>query len=58
MKENLKQDNKTDNTISKYFNILSLMFKKAVDNNVISKMPYFPPLKVVNQVNIHIKTQN
>ena len=37
MKENLKQDNKTDNTISKYFNILSLMFKKAVDNNVISK---------------------
>ena len=50
MKENLKQDNKTDNTISKYFNILSLMFKKAVDNNVISKMPYFPPLKVVNQV--------
>ncbi len=50
IKENLKQDNKTDNTISKYFNILSLMFKKAVDNNVISKMPYFPPLKVVNQV--------
>ena len=50
MKENLKQDNKTDNTISKYFNILSLMFKKAVDNNIINKMPYFPPLKVVNQV--------
>ena len=50
IKENLKQDNKTDNTISKYFNILSLMFKKALDNNVISKMPYFPPLKVVNQV--------
>jgi hypothetical protein len=50
IKENLKQDNKTDNTISKYFNILSLMFKKAVDNNVISKMPYFPPLKIVNQV--------
>ena len=50
LKENLKQDDKTDNTISKYFNILSLMFKKAVENNVLSKMPYFPPLKVVNQV--------
>ena len=50
LKENLKQDDKTDNTISKYFNILRLMFKKAVENNVLSKMPYFPPLKVVNQV--------
>ena len=50
LKENLKLDRKTDNTISKYFNILSLMFRKAVDNNVLSKMPYFPPLKVVNQV--------
>ena len=26
------------------------MFKKALDNNVISKMPYFPPLKIINQV--------
>ena len=50
LKENLKQDDKTDNTISKYFNILRLMFKKAVENNVLSKIPYFPPLKVVNQV--------
>ena len=50
LKENLKQDDKTDNTISKYFNILRLMFKKAVENNVLNKMPYFPPLKVVNQV--------
>ena len=50
LKENLKQDDKTDNTISKYFNILRLMFKKAVENNVLSKMPYFPPLKIVNQV--------
>ena len=50
LKENLKQDDKTDNTISKYFNILRLMFKKAVENNVLSKMPYFSPLKVVNQV--------
>ena len=50
LKENLKQDEKTDNTISKYFNILSLMFRKAVDNKVLNKMPYFPPLKVVNQV--------
>ncbi len=50
LKENLKQDDKTDNTISKYFNILRLMFKKAVENNALSKMPYFPPLKVVNQV--------
>ena len=50
LKENLKQDDKTDNTISKYFNILSLMFRRAVENNVLSKMPYFPPLKVVNQV--------
>ena len=50
LKENLKQDDKTDNTISKYFNILSLMFRKAVENNLIKKVPYFPPLKVVNQV--------
>ena len=50
LKENLKQDDKTDNTISKYFNILRLMFRRAVENNVLSKMPYFPPLKVVNQV--------
>ena len=50
LKENLKQDDKTDNTISKYFNILSLMFRKAVENNLIRKVPYFPPLKVVNQV--------
>ena len=34
LKVNLKQDELTDNTISKYFNILSLMFRKAVDNNV------------------------
>ena len=50
LKVNLKQDELTDNTISKYFNILSLMFRKAVDNNVLNKMPYFPPLKIVNQV--------
>ena len=50
LKENLKQDEKTDNTISKYFNILSLMFRKAVENNLIKRVPYFPPLKVVNQV--------
>ena len=50
LKENLKQDQKTDNTISKYFNILSLMFRRAVENNVLTKMPYFPPLRVVNQV--------
>ena len=48
--ENLKMDKKTDNTISKYFNILSLMFRKAVENNLIKKVPYFPPLKVVNQI--------
>ena len=50
LKENLKQDDKTDNTISKYFNILSLMFRKAVENSVIKQMPYFPPLNIVNQV--------
>ena len=50
LKDNLKQDSKTDNTISKYFNILSLMFRKAVENNLIKKVPYFPPLKVVNQI--------
>ena len=50
LKINLKQDELTDNTISKYFNILSLMFRKAVDNNVLNKMPYFPPLTIVNQV--------
>ena len=26
------------------------MFRKAVENNLIKKVPYFPPLKVVNQV--------
>ena len=57
LKENLKQDDKTDNTISKYFNILSLMFKKAVDNNVLSKMPYFPPLKIVNQVRLSYQNE-
>jgi hypothetical protein len=50
LKDNLKLDNKTDNTISKYFNILSLMFRKAVENNLIKKVPYFPPLKIVNQI--------
>ena len=50
LKENLKQDDKTDNTVSKYFNILSLMFKKAVENGVMKRVPYFPPLKIVNQV--------
>ena len=46
----LREDKKTDNTISKYLNILSLMFRKAVENNLIKKVPYFPPLKVVNQI--------
>ena len=50
LKDNLKQDEKTDNTISKYFNVLSLMFRKAVENNLIKKVPYFQPLKVVNQI--------
>lgn len=47
--QNLKEDNKTDNTISKKFNVLRLMFRKAVDSNVMTAMPYFPPLTVVNK---------
>ncbi len=46
---NLKEDKKTDNTISKKFNVLRLMFRRALDNRVINAMPYFPPLTVVNR---------
>jgi len=47
--QNLKEDKKTDNTISKKFNVLRLMFRKAIDSRVINAMPYFPPLTVVNR---------
>ena len=47
--QNLKEDGKTDNTISKKFNVLRLMFRRAVDSRVMSAMPYFPPLTIVNK---------
>ena len=48
LKDNLKQDNKTDNTISKYTTVLSNMFNYAIKNGVIKSKPDFPKLKIVN----------
>ena len=45
----LREDKKTDNTISKYLNILSLMFKRAHNLGTIRYIPEMPSLKVVNQ---------
>lgn len=45
----LREDKKTDNTISKYLNILSLMFKRAHNLGTIKYIPEMPSLKIVNQ---------
>jgi len=47
--ENLRQDEKTDNTISKYLNVVSNMFNYAIKNGVIKSKPDFPRLKIINQ---------
>ena len=46
---NLKADNKTDNTISKYMSVLNMMFKKAQDMGVIKSIPDMPSLTVINK---------
>ena len=45
----LREDKKTDNTISKYLNILSLMFKRAHNLGTIKYIPELPSLNIVNQ---------
>ena len=45
----LREDKKTDNTISKYLNILSLMFKRAHNLGTIKYIPEMPSLNIVNQ---------
>tara|TARA_B100000902_G_scaffold356269_1_gene369802 strand:- start:1555 stop:2790 length:1236 start_codon:yes stop_codon:yes gene_type:complete len=45
----LREDKKTDNTISKYLNILSLMFKRAHNLGTIKYIPEMPSLKIVNE---------
>ena len=45
----LREDKKTDNTISKYLNILSLMFKRAHNLGTIKYIPEMPSLKIINQ---------
>jgi hypothetical protein len=45
----LREDKKTDNTISKYLNILSLMFKRAHNMGTIKYIPELPSLNIVNQ---------
>jgi len=47
--ENLKLDKKTDNTISKYISLISQMFKRGLNNGVITRLPDFPTFKVINQ---------
>ena len=48
--ENLRQDQKTENTISKYLNVVSNMFNYAIKNNVVKSKPDFPRLRIVNQL--------
>ena len=45
----LREDKKTDNTISKYLNILSLMFKRAHNLGTIKYIPEMPSLTIINQ---------
>ncbi|MDC1148280.1 hypothetical protein OAT00_01235 [Pelagibacteraceae bacterium] len=45
----LREDKKTDNTISKYLNILSLMFKRAHNLGTTKFIPEFPSMNIVNQ---------
>jgi len=48
MVENLRMDNKTDNTISKFTTVLSNMFNYAIKNLVMKSRPDFPMLKIIN----------
>jgi len=45
----LREDKKTDNTISKYLNILSLMFKRAHNLGTIKYIPEMPTMNIVNR---------
>ena len=45
----LREDKKTDNTISKYLNILSLMFKRAHNLGTTKYIPEMPTMNIVNQ---------
>ncbi|MDB2441989.1 hypothetical protein N9W20_01550 [Candidatus Pelagibacter bacterium] len=45
---NLRLDNKTDNTISKYMSVLNMMFKRAQNLGVIKSLPDMPSLAVIN----------
>ena len=46
---NLKSDNKTNNTITKYMSILNMMFKKAQNTGVLKSIPEMPTLTVINK---------
>ena len=46
---NLKSDNKTNNTITKYMSILNMMFKKAQNQGVLKTIPDLPSLTVINK---------
>ena len=48
MTNNLRLDNKTDNTISKYMSVLNMMFKRAQNLGVIQSLPDMPSLSVIN----------
>ena len=45
----LREDKKTDNTISKYLSMISLMFKRAHRLGVIKFLPEMPSLQVINR---------
>ena len=45
---NLKEDKKTDNTISKYMSVLNQMFKRAKNIGVLKSLPDMPSLNVIN----------
>ena len=44
----LKQDGKTDNTITKYMSVLNQMFKRAQNIGVLKSIPDMPSLSVIN----------
>ena len=45
---NLRLDDKTDNTISKYMSVLNMMFKRAQNLGTIKSIPDMPSLAVIN----------
>ena len=47
--ENLRMDNKSDSTISKYTVVLSNMFNHAIKNSVVNHKPEMPKLKIISQ---------